>query len=245
MYVCLRSAAFTVVLFACAAPALAQDGPLQQGRGLLWGSLGFQADMGGSVNESGIGVVNGLRAEIDSNTWGERYDAALIFRVGGAYNISPTSQIFAAVNWEQSEADTTEVGLIGGRELSAKFSDYQGWGIDLGYRYVFSSDYAAKPFVAFSVGFNHVQEITLDLSSATYNAVDIPFYDDSWVSGWRLGTGFLWDINDRLGWLVTIDFKYTGVLSDESGIGTVGFERINNVGNRWSLPIMAGAYLKF
>jgi hypothetical protein len=63
--------------------------------------------------------------------------------------------------------------------------------------------------------------------------------------GWRLGTGFLWDINDRLGWQVTIDLKYSGELSDQAGIGTVGFERINDSGNRWTVPIMAGAYFRF
>jgi hypothetical protein len=101
------------------------------------------------------------------------------------------------------------------------------------------------PFVSASVGFHRIQDITLDLLSPTFNASEIPFYDDSWVAGWRVGTGFLYDINDRFGWQVTIDIKYTGVLSDQSGIGTIGFERINNVGNRWTLPIMAGAYVKF
>jgi hypothetical protein len=219
--------------------------PLVQGRGLAWGSLGFQADLGGAVNSSGVGVINGQRAEIDANTWAERYDAALIFRLGGAYNITSTSQVFGAVTWEQSEADTATVGLIGGQELSGKFSDYQGWGIDAGYRYFFTTEYKAMPFVSGSIGFQRVQNITLDLSSATFTASAIPFYDDSWVAGWRFGTGILWDINERLGWQVTVDVKYTGVLSDQSGIGTVGFERINDVGNRWTLPLMAGAYVKF
>ena len=109
------------------------------------------------------------------------------------------------MSWEQSESDSTVVGLIGGRELSAKFDDYQGWGIDAGYRHFFNTEYKATPFVAFSVGFQRIQDITLDLSSATFNATDIPFYDDSWVAGWRLGTGFLYDINDTFGWQVTID----------------------------------------
>ena len=73
----------------------------------------------------------------------------------------------------------------------------------------------------------------------------MPFYDDSWVLGWRIGTGVLVDINERFGWQVTIDLKYSGVLSDQSGIGTVGFERINNAGNRMTLPIMGGVYVKF
>jgi hypothetical protein len=219
--------------------------PLEEGRGMAWGALGFQGDFGGAVNSSGTGVVNGLRAEIDANTWAERYDAALIFRMGGAYNLTSNSQVFGAMHWEQAEADTAEVGLIGGQPLLAKFGDYQGWGIDAGYRYFFNTDYVAKPFVGGSIGFQRLQNITISLSSTPFNVADVPFYDDSWVAGWRVGTGVLVDINDRFGWQVTIDLKYSGVLSDQSGIGTVGFERINDVGNRWTLPIMGGVYVKF
>ena len=225
--------------------AFAQPDPILEGRGMVWGSLGFQGDLGGAVNTSGIGVVNGLRAEIDANTWAERYDTALVFRIGGAYNLTSKSQLLAAITWEQSEADTTDVGLIGGQPLQAKFSDYQGTSIDVGYRYFFNTDYKAKPFVSGSIGFQRLQDITISLASAPFTATDVPFYDDSWVAGWRVGTGFLMDINERFGWQVTLDIKYSGVLSDQSGIGTVGFERINDVGNRWTLPIMAGAYLKF
>ena len=39
--------------------------------------------------------------------------------------------------------------------------------------------------------------------------------------------------------------RYLGVLSDESGIGSLGFERINDQGNRWTFPIMVGAFVKF
>jgi hypothetical protein len=225
--------------------AFAQDGPLETGRGIAWGSLGFQGDLGGAVNESGIGVIRGVRAEIDTNTWGERYDAALIFRFGGAYNISDRSQLFGALTWEQSEADTAEVGLVADRPLMGKFGDYQGWAIDGGYRYFFEMEATPKPFLSASLGFQRLQDITVTLSSPNFDSGEVPFYDDSWVTTWTIGTGFLWDINDRFGWQVTLDLKYSGVLSDQSGIGTLGFERINNVGNRWTLPILVGAYAKF
>lgn len=40
-------------------------------------------------------------------------------------------------------------------------------------------------------------------------------------------------------------FLSFGVLSGSAGIGTLGMERINNVANRWTMPIMGGIYVKF
>jgi len=237
-------ALFIVASHLSGAAASAQSTPLD-GRGLAWASLGFQADLGGAVNSNGIGVVNGLRAEIDANTWGERYDAALIFRFGGAYNLTPKSQIIGSITWEQAEADTAEAGLIGGQPLNVKFSDYQGTAFDVGYRFFFATQSRPKPFVGVAVGYQRLQDITISLSSTPYTVNDTPFYNDSWVFGWRVGTGVLMDITDRIGWQVTMDVKYSGGLSDQSGIGTVGFERINDAGNRWTFPVLAGVYVKF
>ena len=241
----LLAAAVTLSLVISEATTFAQT-TLEEGRGMLWASVGFQGDTGGSLNSSGVGVVSGARAEINSNTWGERYDPALIFRIGGAYNLSERSQVFGAINWEQSEADSTTVGLIGGQPLEGDFGDYQGWGLDFGYRWFFPQSTGPIPFISGSLGFQKVQEIELTLSSITgFVAGDIPFYDESWVSTWRIGTGFLWDINPRFGVQATLDLKYAGVLSDAAGIGTVGFERINDTGNRWTLPLSGGVYVKF
>jgi hypothetical protein len=225
--------------------AFGQDAPLEEGRGMAWGAVGFQGDLGGSVNSGGIGSVSGFRGELDANTWGERYDVAIMFRVGGAYNFTSNSQLFGEITWEQAEADTAEAGLIGGQPLEVKFSDYQGTSFDVGYRYFFGTEMATKPFIGAAVGYQRLQDITISLSSVPLNVTDVPFYDDSWVFGWRVGTGFLMDINERFGWQVTLDLKYAGQLSDQSGIGTVGFERINDGGNRWTLPILVGAYAKF
>jgi len=237
--------AFTLVMLGTASALAQSSDPLEPNGSMLWGAIGMQGDLGGGVNSSGIGLIGTRRAEVDRNTWGERYDAALVFRIGGAYNLTTHSQLFAAFSWQQAEADAAVVGLLGGAPLNGEFSDYQGWGIDAGYRYVFGTTLPFAPFVAGSVGLDRLQAISLTLSSSGYSANDIPFYDDSWVSGWRVGTGLLWNIGDRFGAHVSLDVKYSGVLSDQSGIGTAGFERINNAGNRWTLPLMTGVYVKF
>jgi hypothetical protein len=100
--------------------------------------------------------------------------------------------------------------------------------------------------VSGSFGFDRVQNITVTMLSDTgFRVNDVPFYDDSWVGSWRIGGGFLWDVTPRFGIQGTVEFKYAGVLSDEAGIGTVGFERINDTGNRWTLPAAVGVYYKF
>ena len=238
--------AIVVVMIVSVTPASAQSsGPLEPQGGLAWGALGMQGDLGGGVNTSGVGVVNTMRAELDRNSWGERYDAALIFRFGGAYNLTDHSQLFASFDWQQAEADPAEFGLIAGQAITGQFSDYQGWGIDAGYRYFFGTTLPFHPFVGGSIGFERIQAISLTLSSPVYTVNDVPFYDDSLVATWRLGTGFLWPITGTFGAHVSLDVKYSGVLSDRSGIGNIGFERINDVGNRWTLPVMTGVYIKF
>jgi hypothetical protein len=240
-------AALVCILVLTSTPAMAQSpAPLREGGVMVWGSLGFQGDLGGSVNRSGVGTVNARRAELDANTWGERYDPGIIFRFGAAYNLTERSQITGTVGWEQAEADETEAGLLGGVPIRIKFSDYQAWGFDVGYRRFLATEFKARPFVGAAIGFQSVDAITMNLHSSAGLAVDnLPFYDDSWVTQWRMGTGLLWDFNDRFGAQVTVDVKYSGVLSDQSGIGSVGFERINDQGNRFTFPVLVGAFVKF
>jgi hypothetical protein len=192
----LRSVLCALALIASATAVSAQSTePLEPLTGTVWGTLGFQGDVAGAVNTSGVGLVSARRAEIDANTWGERYDTALSFSVGTAFNVTTRSQVFADLTWDQAE--------------------------------------------------ERLQGITVSLSGPSFTAADVPFYDDSWILGGRVGGGFLIDLNARINWLTTIDIKYSGPLSDQSGIGTVGFERINNKGNRWTLPVMTGIGFKF
>ena len=234
------------LLLACTASAEGQT-QLEIGGGMVWGSIGFQADMGGMVNSSGVGTLAGQRAEINANTWAERYDSALLFRVGAAFNLDTQSQLFGTFSWEQAEADPAVAGLIGNRPLELTFSDYQAWGFDGGYRFFFDAGLPIMPFLSFSLGFQRVQPITLTMlaTGPAFAAREVPFYDASWVTQWRLGTGFIGDFNRHFGWQATLDIKYSGVLSDSAGIGTLGLERINNVANRWTMPLMGGIYVKF
>ena len=238
---------FTPTADAQGAQSTATTG-LQSRRAMVWGDIGFQADAGGSLNSSGLGTVNGLAGEINANSWGERYDAALIVRVGVGYNLTIRDQLTFASHWEQAEADRANVGLLAHQQLFAKFDDQQGWDISFGYRRFFPTTTSAKPFASVSLGLQRVEPISAVLDSPSndnYQSGSIPFYDDSWVTTWRVGAGMLWSINDRFGWQATIDLKYSGTLSDVAGLGQVSFERINDTGNRWTLPIMAGVHVKF
>jgi hypothetical protein len=155
--------------------------------------------------------------------------------------------LFGTVSWEQAEADPAAAGLIGNRPLELTFTDYEAWGFDGGYRFFFDAGLPIMPFLSFSLGVQRVQPIALTMlaTGPAFAAREVPFYNASWVTQWRLGTGFIGDFNRHVGWQATLDIKYSGVLSDSAGIGTLGMERINDVGNRWTLPIMGGIYVKF
>jgi hypothetical protein len=214
---------------------------------LVWGAVGIEGDLGGSVNSSGVGTINGMRTEVNANAWGERYTPALAIQYGVAFNSNSISQFFVSGHWDQSESDTAVIGLMGGQPLTATFSDYQGWGFSFGGRRYFPTTIQAKPFVSGSIGFEHRKAINAILSSDPVGFIeqDVPFYADSWVTQWRVGGGMMWELTPRVGWQATADIKYSGVLSDVAGLGTLGLERINDTGNRWSLPVMAGIFVKF
>src|SRR5262245_42718838 len=159
-------------LFAClisarlGAQAQAQgQGPVEEGRVMIWGAIGFQGDFGGNVSSSGVGTLNGRRAELDANTGGERYDPGPVLQAGGAYNLTGDSQLTGSVGWEQAESDAAEAGLLAGVPIEVGFSDYQAWGFDIGYRQFLASNYTARPFVGGALGFQHVDAITIDMTS--------------------------------------------------------------------------------
>jgi hypothetical protein len=213
---------------------------------VAWGEIGFQGDIGGDLNTSGIGRLGGTTAEMDANSWGERYDAALVIRVGAGYNLSDTSQVIFTTHWEQAEADPADVGLVGLQPLQATFTDYQGWGLDVGYRRYVPTVSRVKPFAEVAVGFERVESISADLvAQPNFIANAVPFYDDSWVILWRIGGGVTSAFTERLGLQISAALQYAGELSDKSGLGALGFERINNAGNKWAVPVTAGVYWKF
>ena len=243
-----RSAIPVAIALLLASTASAQgQTQLDIGGGMVWGSIGFQVDMGGMVNSTGVGTLAGQRTEINANTWSKVYDSELLFRVGGAVNLDTQSQLFGTFSWEQAEANPAAAGLMGNRPLELTFTDYKAWGFDGGYRFFIDAGLPIMPFLSFALGFQRVQEITLTMlaTGPAFAARDVPFYDEQWVTQWRLGTGFIGDFNRHFGWQATLDIKYSGVLSGSSGIGTLGMERINDVGNRWTMPIMGGIYVKF
>jgi len=226
--------------------AHAQTTGLAAGHVSVWGEIGFEADLKGNINTSGVGLVNGSRAEIDINSWGERYDAAFVVRFGVGFALDEHQQLTFNGNWDQAQADQGEVGLLGGQPLFASFTDYQGWGFDAGYRYYHATAGMVKPFVGVAAGFQRVQEIQANFTAApsvAYNAV--PFYTDSWSLRARFGGGMIVMFSDKVSLQVTGDIQYTGALNDQSGLGTLGFERVNNDGKKWNSPLTGGLIVHF
>jgi len=212
----------------------------------VWGEIGFEGDIKGNVNTSGVGVVAGQRAEIDINSWAERYDAALLVRFGVGFALDDEQEFIVTGNWDQAEADQAVVGLLGGQPLQATFTDYQGWGIDFGYRFHFATASRVKPFAEVAGGIQHVQEIHATFIGAANQVFnDVPFYSDSFAGRARAGGGLLFAVSGNVGVQIAAGLQFTAALKDQSGLGTLGFERVNNDGRKWNTPLTGGIYVHF
>ncbi len=74
---------------------------------------------------------------------------------------------------------------------------------------------------------------------------DVPFYESSTVGVFGLDIGFSYDVSDRVALGVETGPRYQTGLSDVEGLAGTGLESINDVGSRWSMPILASIRLRF
>jgi hypothetical protein len=160
-----------------------------------------------------------------------------------------------------SDLDTTDVIVDG------EFDDYSAWGLEGGYRYFYNAvsfknlPGTLHPFGSVAIGFKMVDDIDLDL---TFNgaAIDsdltgIKYYDDSLTATGGLIVGFRYDISPGIALGFETGIRYEGDLGEDdarisqatersSGAATTTtFAKVNDNGDRWSIPVRAGLNIRF
>ena len=96
-------------------------------------------------------------------------------------------------------------------------------------------------------GLRFVSELPATFSVPAAGVVlnDVPFYDSSTVGVFGADLGFSYDVSPSVGLGVEAGLRYQTGLSDLEGLAGTGLEKINDVGSRWSVPVLATVTFRF
>lgn len=208
---------------------------------------GLEPHLSGDVHDGGTGRVLNLPTIVEARSWRDVYDS--VFRGGGGlgYGVTENLEVIGNASFGRGSADELQVGTVAGLVLNAQFADYEDLSFEGGLRYHFAPNDTINPYVNVVGGLRRVSAIpaTLTVPAAGVTLADTPFYDDSTVGlfGGDIGVAFTVRPNVSLG--AEAGLRWQGALKGLEGLAGTGLENINDVGQRWSLPVSAVLTFRF
>ncbi len=151
-----------------------------------------------------------------------------------------TGAFYVRVSHTQAGGSDLIVGDIDGRDLTARFDDYDDWGILMGFQAEFMQPAKLHPYAGFEAGARFVNSMGIGLSAehAHQSYSNLPLYDDSVVFTVGITFGAAYDItpNFRVG--VETGLRYQTQLDQvDSSLEELGLERINGGDGFTSVPL--------
>jgi hypothetical protein len=210
---------------------------------------GLETTINGDLHDGGVGTVLGLATAVDARSWNDVYGSFGMLRVGGGigYGVSENVEVIGNVTYGRGSADVLQVGTVAGLALNAEFADYEDLSFEGGVRLHVAAARAFDPYVNIVGGVRRVSAMpaTFTVPAAGVTLADTPFYDDSTVGlfGGDFGIAFNLGPNVSLGGEVGL--RWQGALQDIEGLAGTGLEPLNDVGERWSLPVSAVLTFRF
>lgn len=193
------------------------------------------------------------------NIAGQSYDDAfgtpVAVRAEAAYGLSNNDEVFGSIGYVTANGRSQVVGtasLRGSTErapLIASYSDYQSTGIEVGYRKYFDVASRAAPYVAVRGGAAVVEGLRLDLSAPAVGLTPrrAQLYERTTVPTAAIDVGFVYPVSPNFEIGAETGVRYTGAPNgaNRQGLNELGVRRLNDKGERYSIPIMLRGTLKF
>ncbi|MGE0591697.1 MAG: hypothetical protein AB7G23_01060 [Vicinamibacterales bacterium] len=229
-----------VIALALATPAAAQT---------PWSvsfNVGGDISLSGDVHDGGLGRVQTLPTAVGARTYGDVHGTPLFWSADLGYGLGQRGEARARLLRSSGSASRVQVGTVASLPLFAQFSDWDAWGVDFGYRQYLRGS-GIRPFVGGNVGFLAVDANsgTFTVPEASVTLPNVSMTGNSTVPIASLAGGAEWPLNQRLSLVGSVDFRWQGNLDPVDGLAGTGLERINDRTRRWSMPVTAGAAVRF
>jgi len=211
--------------------------------------VGWDNDISGHINASGIGELNGQTVVVLANTYEKVYGTGLHLRGGVGYMVGDTNtELRATVTFQSLDADfVTPLGDIGASRLYAQYTDYQSLTLDFGARQYFDLNNRVRAYGDGALGFGFIDKIDALLVAPGVNlsgkANDL--YDQTVAMSLSGNVGLLFKTGDRVGVFGQIGLRWMSGLAQVDDLVGTGLETINDKSARWTMPFVAGVRFQF
>ena len=218
-----------------------------KGKWSLTLSGGIASEISGDVHDGGTGTVLGLPTSVSAKSFSDIYKMAPHFQATLGYGVTNGGEILGIFSYSKMGAEKVQVGNVAGLPLFALFDDYQEIVLKAGFRQYFAMDSMISPYATVSAGVKIIETINSTLSVPAVPVVleDIKFYDKSTVLTFGGGLGVLFGLSPNFGIGIETGIYYQGKPGQVEGLAGTGLENLNDVGSRWSLPLLANVTIKF
>jgi opacity protein-like surface antigen len=210
--------------------------------------IGWDNSLAGHINSSGIGEIDGQAVVITSNTYEEVYGTGLNLRFGGGYVLNEATEITGMFMFQSLDADqVTAMGDIGVSNLYGRYTDYQTFSLDGGFRRYHNFTPVFRLYGEGTLGLGFVDKTDLELvapgANLTREANDV--YDQT--AAWSMGAnvGLLVQTGGKMGFYGQLGLRYMSGLAEIDDLVGTGLETINDKSSRWTLPFVGGIRMRF
>ncbi|MCX7556908.1 hypothetical protein OS187_08770 [Xanthomonadaceae bacterium JHOS43] len=207
------------------------------------GAIAAVPDLG-PLNPALAGVDAELR--IQSRDHDEIFGTATSVGLELGYGLSDRGEVFLQARETSAGDGRVRVGaafvpaLNTELDVFGRFSGYDAYTWEVGYRHFFGDTGKVRPFVAARLGATETDVITatFEIPDAAITIPNAPFYDKGWAVSGGLDAGVLFPFTKRFSMTFTAGLNYIGDLSDDdSAIAGLGLATINDTGSRVSMPV--------
>jgi len=235
-------------LLAATGVARAQGQAADESRWAIDFGVGLDFGVNGNVNSGAIGTLNGLATALLPNSYGDVYGTGIQLRIGGAYALNRVSEVCGVFTFQSADADLVRLGDIGPSSLYAQYSDYQAFGLDVGYRRYMPLDRRdIRVYGEATIGLGFIDAIDAQLAAPQANVVfnSTDFYDQTSAFTWSFSAGVLFSIAEHLDLNAQVGLRHVSGLSDVDQFVGTGLEEINNDSGRLTFPVIVGIRYRF
>ena len=198
----------------------------------------------GPLNPALAGVNAELR--IRSRSHEQIYGNAMSWGLEVGYGLSERSEMFLQARETSADDGRVRVGaayvpaLDTELDVFGRFSGYDTYAWEVGYRHFFGDGRRVRPFIAARLGATETDVIraTFEIPDAAITIPNAPFYDKDWALSGGLEAGAQISFTERFSMTLAAGVNYIGDLSDDdSAVAGLGLASINDTGRRVSVPL--------